>query len=167
MEGGGIEGVEGSRLGLTTSEQNTPKLTDRKAGDFGSREIDQVLVSFSDFQKFWCSLDRSLQFYESDRSVDPCMQISVKDIICLGISRPDSTNSNGSIDRFVLSPLRFLQLKQLSDCFPHSVLFRFRYTFELYLTSEKLYQFGLETADALHSWTRSIGKVCPCVGTVE
>lgn len=36
---------------------------------------------------------------------------------------------------------------------------RFRYTFELYLTSEKLYQFGLETADALHSWTKSIGKV--------
>lgn len=36
---------------------------------------------------------------------------------------------------------------------------RFRYTFELYLSSEKLHQFGLETADALHSWTRSIGKV--------
>lgn len=36
---------------------------------------------------------------------------------------------------------------------------RFRYTFELYLTSEKLYQFGLETADTLHSWTKSIGKV--------
>ncbi|XP_031734373.1 arf-GAP with Rho-GAP domain, ANK repeat and PH domain-containing protein 3 [Anarrhichthys ocellatus] len=101
-----------------------------------------------DFQKFWCSVDRSLLFYESDRSADPCMQISVKDIVCLGVSRPDaSNNSNGFIDRF-------------------------RYTFELYLTSEKLYQFGLETADVLHSWTRSIGKAatplsCHCLLTRE
>uniref|UniRef100_A0A4W6BQK5 ArfGAP with RhoGAP domain, ankyrin repeat and PH domain 3 n=1 Tax=Lates calcarifer TaxID=8187 RepID=A0A4W6BQK5_LATCA len=102
----------------------------------------------SDFQKFWCSVDQSLLFYESDRSADPCMQISVKDIVCLGISRPDSSNNNnGFIDRF-------------------------RYTFELYLTSEKLYQFGLETADALHSWTKAIGKAttplsCHCLLTRE
>uniref|UniRef100_A0A8P4FZQ3 ArfGAP with RhoGAP domain, ankyrin repeat and PH domain 3 n=1 Tax=Dicentrarchus labrax TaxID=13489 RepID=A0A8P4FZQ3_DICLA len=101
-----------------------------------------------DFQKFWCSVDQSLLFYESDRSADPCMQISVKDIVCLGVSRPDtSNNNNGFIDRF-------------------------RYTFELYLTSEKLYQFGLETADMLHSWTRSIGKAatplsCHCLLTRE
>uniref|UniRef100_A0A8C9YBC4 ArfGAP with RhoGAP domain, ankyrin repeat and PH domain 3 n=1 Tax=Sander lucioperca TaxID=283035 RepID=A0A8C9YBC4_SANLU len=84
-----------------------------------------------DPDSFWCSVDQSLLFYESDRSADPCMQISVKDIVCLGVSR-------------------------------------FRYTFELYLTSEKLYQFGLETADALHSWTKSIGKAatplsCHCL----
>ncbi|XP_068181575.1 arf-GAP with Rho-GAP domain, ANK repeat and PH domain-containing protein 3 [Antennarius striatus] len=101
-----------------------------------------------DFQKFWCSVDQSLLFYESDRSADPCMQISVKDIMCLGVNRPSATNNNnGFIDRF-------------------------RYTFELYLTSEKLYQFGLETADALHSWTRSIGKAatplsCHCLLTRE
>ncbi|XP_040903934.1 arf-GAP with Rho-GAP domain, ANK repeat and PH domain-containing protein 3 [Toxotes jaculatrix] len=99
-----------------------------------------------DFQKFWCSVDQSLLFYESDRSADPCMQISVKDIVCLGVSRPDSSN-NGFIDRF-------------------------RYTFELYLTSEKLYQFGLETADTLHSWTKAIGKAatplsCHCLLTRE
>lgn len=40
-----------------------------------------------------------------------------------------------------------------------SHLLRFRYSFELYLTSEKLHHFGLETAEALHSWARSIGKV--------
>ncbi|XP_072251210.1 arf-GAP with Rho-GAP domain, ANK repeat and PH domain-containing protein 3 isoform X2 [Leuresthes tenuis] len=97
-----------------------------------------------DFQKFWCSVDQSLVLYESDRSAEPCMQISVKDIVCLGVSRPDaSNNNNGFIDRF-------------------------RYTFELYLTSEKLYQFGLETADALHSWTKAIGKAatplsCHCL----
>ncbi|XP_059202723.1 arf-GAP with Rho-GAP domain, ANK repeat and PH domain-containing protein 3 [Centropristis striata] len=101
-----------------------------------------------DFQKFWCSVDRSLVLYESERSADPCLQISVRDIVCLGVSRPDSSNSNnGFIDRF-------------------------RYTFELYLTSEKLHQFGLETADALHSWTKSIGKAatplsCHCLLTRE
>ncbi|XP_023151491.2 arf-GAP with Rho-GAP domain, ANK repeat and PH domain-containing protein 3 [Amphiprion ocellaris] len=101
-----------------------------------------------DFQKFWCSVDQSLLLYESDRSADPCMQINVKDIVCLGVSRPDSSNSNnGFIDRF-------------------------RYTFELYLTSAKLYQFGLETADALHSWTKAIGKAttplsCHCLLTRE
>ncbi|XP_068596302.1 arf-GAP with Rho-GAP domain, ANK repeat and PH domain-containing protein 3 [Brachionichthys hirsutus] len=104
--------------------------------------------SREDFQKFWCSVDQSLLFYESDRSADPCMQISVKDIVCLGVSRPNAANNNnGFIDRF-------------------------RYTFELYLTTEKLYQFGLETADALHSWTRSIGKAatplsCHCLLTRE
>ncbi|KAM8910498.1 arf-GAP with Rho-GAP domain, ANK repeat and PH domain-containing protein 3 isoform 2-T2 [Spinachia spinachia] len=101
-----------------------------------------------DFQKFWCTVDRFVVLYESDRSSDPCLQISVKDIVCLGVSRPDSSNSsNGFIDRF-------------------------RYTFELYLTSEKLYQFGLETANVLHSWTQSIGKAstplsCHCLLTRE
>ncbi|KAI4790459.1 hypothetical protein KUCAC02_034618, partial [Chaenocephalus aceratus] len=52
---------------------------------------------------------------------------------CLQISPPDASNNNGFIDRF-------------------------RFTFEMCLSSEKLLQFGLETADALHSWTRSIGK---------
>ncbi|XP_034038142.1 arf-GAP with Rho-GAP domain, ANK repeat and PH domain-containing protein 3 isoform X2 [Thalassophryne amazonica] len=99
-----------------------------------------------DFQKFWCSVDQSLLLYESDHSADPCMQIGVKDIVCLGVSRPNSIN-NGFIDRF-------------------------RYTFELYLTSEKLYLFGLETADALHSWTKAIGKAatplsCHCLLTRE
>lgn len=36
---------------------------------------------------------------------------------------------------------------------------RFRYTFELFLSSEKLLLFGVESADDLHSWTKAIGKV--------
>ncbi|XP_061091379.1 arf-GAP with Rho-GAP domain, ANK repeat and PH domain-containing protein 3 isoform X2 [Conger conger] len=96
-----------------------------------------------DFQKYWCSVEKSILFYESDRCHDPSMKIDVKDIICLGVSRPDSSNNTGFIDRF-------------------------RYTFELYLSSEKLYQFGLETPDALHSWARAIGKAatplsCHCL----
>ncbi|XP_034055349.1 arf-GAP with Rho-GAP domain, ANK repeat and PH domain-containing protein 3, partial [Gymnodraco acuticeps] len=86
-----------------------------------------------DFQRFWCSVGDSVLLYESDRAPEACLQISVRDIVCLGVSRPDASNNNGFIDRF-------------------------RFTFEMCLSSEKLLQFGLETADALHSWTRSIGK---------
>lgn len=99
-------------------------------------------------------------FYESDLSADPCMQISLKDIVCLGVSRPDPSSNNGVLDRCVcvcvlcppgagVSQGRLFHLP------------RFHYSFELYLTSEKLHHFGLETAEALHSWTRSIGKVGP------
>uniref|UniRef100_A0A673MRY8 Arf-GAP with Rho-GAP domain, ANK repeat and PH domain-containing protein 3-like n=1 Tax=Sinocyclocheilus rhinocerous TaxID=307959 RepID=A0A673MRY8_9TELE len=97
----------------------------------------------ADFQKYWCSVEKSILFYESDRCHEPSLKIDVKDIICLGVSRPDSSNNSGFIDKF-------------------------RYTFELYLTSDKLIQFGLETLDALHSWARAIGKAttplsCHCL----
>ncbi|XP_064184182.1 arf-GAP with Rho-GAP domain, ANK repeat and PH domain-containing protein 3 isoform X1 [Anguilla rostrata] len=96
-----------------------------------------------DFQKYWCSVEKSILFYESERCHDPSTKIDIKDIICLGVSRPDSCNNTGFIDRF-------------------------RYTFELYLSNEKMYQFGLETPDALHSWAKAIGKAatplsCHCL----
>lgn len=56
---------------------------------------------WSDLQKLWCSVDRSLMFYESHLSADPCMQISLKDIVCLGVCRPDSSSNNGVLDRCV------------------------------------------------------------------
>uniref|UniRef100_A0A673VNB2 ArfGAP with RhoGAP domain, ankyrin repeat and PH domain 3 n=1 Tax=Salmo trutta TaxID=8032 RepID=A0A673VNB2_SALTR len=49
--------------------------------------------------EYWCTVERSLLFYESDRCPDPSMTINVKDIVCLGVSRPDSCNNNGFIDR--------------------------------------------------------------------
>lgn len=105
-------------------------------------------------------MDQYLVLYESDRSGDPCLQLSVKDIVCLGVSRPDpSNNNNGFIDRSASVPPAppagvhpdLTVLLRLSR--------RFRYTFELYMASEKLLLFGLETADALHCWTRAIGQV--------
>uniref|UniRef100_A0A3B4BKK6 Uncharacterized protein n=1 Tax=Periophthalmus magnuspinnatus TaxID=409849 RepID=A0A3B4BKK6_9GOBI len=90
-----------------------------------------------DFQRFWCSVDRSLVLFETEMSPDPVLNINYRDLLCLGVSRPDGSK-------------------------------RFRYTFELYLSSEKLLQFGLETADELHSWTKAIGKAftplsCHCL----
>ncbi|XP_052006230.1 arf-GAP with Rho-GAP domain, ANK repeat and PH domain-containing protein 3-like isoform X2 [Xyrauchen texanus] len=100
-----------------------------------------------DFQKYWCSVEKSILFYESDRCHEPSTKIDIKDIICLGVSRPDSCNNSGLTDKF-------------------------RFTFELYLTSDKLVQFGLETPEALHSWARAIGKAitplsCHCLLTRE
>ncbi|CAL1586819.1 unnamed protein product [Knipowitschia caucasica] len=98
-----------------------------------------------DFQRFWCSVDRSLGLFETELSPEPVLKINYSDLMCLGVTRADSSKrkSNGFIDRF-------------------------RYTFELYLSSEKLLQFGLETADELHSWTKAIGKAftplsCHCL----
>uniref|UniRef100_A0A8C1HK31 ArfGAP with RhoGAP domain, ankyrin repeat and PH domain 3 n=1 Tax=Cyprinus carpio carpio TaxID=630221 RepID=A0A8C1HK31_CYPCA len=54
----------------------------------------------ADFQKYWCSVEKSILFYESDRCHEPSMKIDVKDIICLGVSRPDSSNSSGFIDKW-------------------------------------------------------------------
>lgn len=125
-------------------------------------------VLLSDFQKFWCSVDRSLVLYESDRSAEPCLQIDAKDIVCLGVGRPDSaSNNNGFIDRSVLSstpPPAGLRLNTTVLLGPIPTVLlgpscRFRYTFELYVASEKLFLFGLETADELHSWTKAIGQV--------
>lgn len=104
-----------------------------------------------DFHRFWCSVDRSMVLYESEHSTEPVYNISHRDILCLGVSRPDGSKKNRGNNGFI-------------D--------RFRYTFELYLSSEKLLQFGLETADDLHSWTKAIGKAftplsCHCLLTRE
>ncbi|KTG32202.1 hypothetical protein cypCar_00013999 [Cyprinus carpio] len=53
----------------------------------------------ADFQKYWCSVEKSILFYESDRCHEPSMKIDVKDIICLGVSRPDSSDNSGFIDK--------------------------------------------------------------------
>uniref|UniRef100_A0A8C9SWT3 ArfGAP with RhoGAP domain, ankyrin repeat and PH domain 3 n=1 Tax=Scleropages formosus TaxID=113540 RepID=A0A8C9SWT3_SCLFO len=58
----------------------------------------------SDFQKFWCSVEKAILFYESDRCHEPSMKIEVKDVVCLGVSRPDVCSSTGFIDRCVSRP---------------------------------------------------------------
>ncbi|XP_048459465.1 arf-GAP with Rho-GAP domain, ANK repeat and PH domain-containing protein 3 [Rhincodon typus] len=86
-----------------------------------------------EFQKQWCSLDRSLLFYETDKSTEPIGKIEMNDIVCIGVSRPQSLANSGPTDRF-------------------------RYTFEIFLTSEKLFQFGTDNPDSLQMWTSSVAK---------
>uniref|UniRef100_A0A3Q2YL47 ArfGAP with RhoGAP domain, ankyrin repeat and PH domain 3 n=2 Tax=Hippocampus comes TaxID=109280 RepID=A0A3Q2YL47_HIPCM len=103
--------------------------------------------SREDFQKLWCSVDQSLLSCRSERSAEARVEISLKDVACLGVGRPESSDADGFADRF-------------------------RYTFELYLTSDKVHQFGAETAEGLHAWTSAIGKAatplsCHCLLTRE
>ncbi|XP_072368925.1 arf-GAP with Rho-GAP domain, ANK repeat and PH domain-containing protein 3 isoform X2 [Scyliorhinus torazame] len=86
-----------------------------------------------EFQKQWCSLDRSLLFYETDKSPEPIGKIEMNDIVCIGVSRPQSASNAGHTDRF-------------------------RYTFEIFLSSEKLFQFGTDNPEMLQMWTSSIAK---------
>lgn len=62
----------------------------------------------ADFQRFWCSLDRSLLLYETEHSVEPVLQINARDVVCVGVSRPhgainsSNNNNNGFVDRLAL-----------------------------------------------------------------
>ncbi|XP_041049111.1 arf-GAP with Rho-GAP domain, ANK repeat and PH domain-containing protein 3 isoform X1 [Carcharodon carcharias] len=86
-----------------------------------------------EFQKQWCFLDRSLLFYETDKSPEPTGKIEMSDIVCIGVTRPQSMTNPGPIDRF-------------------------RCTFEIFLSSEKLFQFGTDNPEILQMWTSSIAK---------
>lgn len=154
----------GSRSNSPVSEQTPPSVSDPGVYDeimqpvlhsgFLFKSSSSLRGTLSrknrdDFQRFWCSVDRSLVLYESEMSPDPVLTLHYRDLLCLGVTRPDGSKrrSNGLVHRF-------------------------RYSFELYLSSDKLIQFGLETADELHSWTKAIGKAftplsCHCLLTRE
>ncbi|XP_069510225.1 arf-GAP with Rho-GAP domain, ANK repeat and PH domain-containing protein 3 isoform X2 [Ambystoma mexicanum] len=86
-----------------------------------------------EFHRVWCSLERSLLFYESDKSSEPNGKIEAADIVCLAVSRADGQASPNPTDRF------------------HG-------TFEIVLSSERVHYFGTDGADTLQSWTSAIGK---------
>ncbi|XP_030067056.1 arf-GAP with Rho-GAP domain, ANK repeat and PH domain-containing protein 3 isoform X2 [Microcaecilia unicolor] len=86
-----------------------------------------------DFHKHWCSLERSLLFYESDKSNEPVGRIDLSDVVCLGVTRLDVTHSPAPVERF-------------------------RDMFEIFLCSERMYQFGTDNTDMLQAWTSAIGK---------
>ncbi|KAM4677747.1 arf-GAP with Rho-GAP domain, ANK repeat and PH domain-containing protein 3 isoform 2-T2 [Discoglossus pictus] len=86
-----------------------------------------------EFHKHWCVLERSLIFYESDKSSDPLSKIGPSEVVCMGVSKMDVLNSPTAVERF-------------------------RYTFELFLSSEKVHQFGTDAAETLQTWTSAIGK---------
>ncbi|XP_051870238.1 arf-GAP with Rho-GAP domain, ANK repeat and PH domain-containing protein 3 [Pristis pectinata] len=90
-----------------------------------------------EFQKQWCSLERSLLFYETDKSPEPIGKIEMSDIVCIGVNRPQSMSNSIPTDRF-------------------------RYTFEIFLSSEKLFQFGTDNPETLQTWTSSIAKGFTC-----
>ncbi|XP_068133808.1 arf-GAP with Rho-GAP domain, ANK repeat and PH domain-containing protein 3 isoform X2 [Hyperolius riggenbachi] len=86
-----------------------------------------------EFHKHWCVLEKSLKFYENDKSPEPIGKIAPSEVVCLGVNKLDATSSPMAVERF-------------------------RYTFEIFTASEKVHQFGTDAADTLQSWTTAIGK---------
>ncbi|XP_069754185.1 arf-GAP with Rho-GAP domain, ANK repeat and PH domain-containing protein 3 isoform X2 [Narcine bancroftii] len=90
-----------------------------------------------EFQKQWCTMEKSLLFYDTDKSSEPTSKIEISDIVCIGVNRPQSMANSIPTDRF-------------------------RYTFEIFLSSEKFFQFGTDNPETLQTWTTSIAKVLTC-----
>ncbi|NXX87277.1 ARAP3 protein, partial [Urocolius indicus] len=89
--------------------------------------------SKEDFQRTWCSLERALLFFETERCTEPLGHIESGDLISLGVSRAQALTSPGPMERF-------------------------RFTLELFLTGEKVQQLGTDGPETLQAWASAIGK---------
>ncbi|NXO51298.1 ARAP3 protein, partial [Aramus guarauna] len=89
--------------------------------------------SKEDFQRTWCSLERALLFFETEKCTEPLGHIESGDLISLGVSRAQALASPGSAERF-------------------------RFTLELFLTGEKVQQLGTDGPETLQAWASAIGK---------
>ncbi|NXL67468.1 ARAP3 protein, partial [Chordeiles acutipennis] len=89
--------------------------------------------SKEDFQRTWCSLERALLFFETEKCTEPLGHIESRDLISLGVSRAQAPTSPGPTERF-------------------------RFILELFLTGEKMQQLGTDGSETLQAWASAIGK---------
>ncbi|KAM9603461.1 arf-GAP with Rho-GAP domain, ANK repeat and PH domain-containing protein 3 isoform 1-T3 [Morphnus guianensis] len=89
--------------------------------------------SKEDFQRTWCSLERALLFFDSEKCTEPLGHIESTDLISLGVSRAQALTSPGPTERF-------------------------RFTLELFLAGEKVHQLGTDGPETLQAWASAIGK---------
>ncbi|NXS45690.1 ARAP3 protein, partial [Balaeniceps rex] len=89
--------------------------------------------SKDDFQHTWCSLERALLFFETEKCTEPLGHIENGDLISLGVNRAQALASPSPIERF-------------------------RFTLELFLTGEKVQQLGTDGPETLQAWASAIGK---------
>ncbi|NWH72856.1 ARAP3 protein, partial [Piaya cayana] len=89
--------------------------------------------SKEDFQRTWCSLERSLFFFETEKCTEPLGHIEIGDLISMGVSRAQALASPSPTERF-------------------------RFTIELFLTGEKVQQLGTDGPETLQAWASAIGK---------
>ncbi|NXL86845.1 ARAP3 protein, partial [Alectura lathami] len=88
--------------------------------------------SREDFQRIWCSLERALLIFETEKCTEPLSRIESRDLLSLGVNRAQGLSSTGPTERFP-------------------------FTLELFLTGEKV-QLGADSADSLQAWASAIGK---------
>ncbi|NXP21480.1 ARAP3 protein, partial [Scytalopus superciliaris] len=89
--------------------------------------------SKEDFQRTWCSLERALLFFETEKCTEPLGHIESGDLLSLGVNRAQALTSPGPTERF-------------------------RFTLELFLTGEKVQQLGTDGPETLQAWASAIGK---------
>ncbi|NWV00166.1 ARAP3 protein, partial [Upupa epops] len=89
--------------------------------------------SKEDFQRTWCSLERALLFFETEKCTEPVGHITSGDLISMGVSRMQAPTSPNPTERF-------------------------RFTLELFLTGEKVQQLGTDGPETLQAWASAIGK---------
>ncbi|NWY66888.1 ARAP3 protein, partial [Erithacus rubecula] len=90
--------------------------------------------SREDFQRTWCSLERALLFFDTEKCTEPLSHIDSGDLISLGVNRAhQAVTSPGPSERF-------------------------RFTLELFLTGEKVQQLGTDGPETLQAWASAIGK---------
>ncbi|XP_051645867.1 arf-GAP with Rho-GAP domain, ANK repeat and PH domain-containing protein 2 isoform X2 [Manacus candei] len=83
-----------------------------------------------DCNKRWCTLESGfLSYYENDKTTTPNGMIDINEVICLVVQKTDFFSNRGDI-----------------------------FTFEIYLLSERVFQFGAETAYSQRKWTWAIAK---------
>ncbi|KFO90481.1 Arf-GAP with Rho-GAP domain, ANK repeat and PH domain-containing protein 1, partial [Buceros rhinoceros silvestris] len=100
--------------------------------------LPSTILCHAEFSRRWCTLqDGVLSYYESDRNAAPNGEIKVDEIVCL-VNNPPHIHGH------------------LGSAFPpsHSI----ESTFEVYIESERLYLFGLESPDSAREWLKSIAK---------
>ncbi|NXD44612.1 ARAP3 protein, partial [Copsychus sechellarum] len=90
--------------------------------------------SKEDFQRTWCTLERALLFFDTEKCTEPLGHIDSGDLISLGVNRAhQAATSPGPTERF-------------------------RFTLELFLTGEKVQQLGTDGPETLQAWASAIGK---------
>nr|XP_032629534.1 arf-GAP with Rho-GAP domain, ANK repeat and PH domain-containing protein 3 [Chelonoidis abingdonii] len=89
--------------------------------------------SRDEVHRVWCSLEKSLLFYETDKCAESVGKVELADMVSLGVSRADGLASPGPPDRF-------------------------RFTLELFLSGDKVQQLGTDGLDTLLAWASAIGK---------
>ncbi|KFQ36657.1 Arf-GAP with Rho-GAP domain, ANK repeat and PH domain-containing protein 3, partial [Merops nubicus] len=89
--------------------------------------------SKEDFQRTWCSLERALLFFETEKCMEPLGHIESGDLISLAVSRAQVVSNPGPTERI-------------------------RFTLELFLTGEKVQQLGTDGPETLQAWASAIGK---------
>uniref|UniRef100_A0A7M4E4I6 ArfGAP with RhoGAP domain, ankyrin repeat and PH domain 3 n=1 Tax=Crocodylus porosus TaxID=8502 RepID=A0A7M4E4I6_CROPO len=87
----------------------------------------------AELYRVWCSLEKSLLFYETDKCTEPLGKIEMSDVVSVGVSKMEGPTSPGPTERF-------------------------RFTLDLFLGSEKVQQLGADGPDTLQAWASAIGK---------